>query len=172
MARNGRTTQAPRPLVGSTGPVDDAGMEAPHPESKPHPSCFDRGLWFEAVVRRIAVRGSISATRKQTRAAHRGPPRSGCGSPRRGKSGHYVCFCCDPGVIGHWYRPSGEGTARWSTSQVRSPATVLFDKGLWFEAVVRGLVREVGMTTEEAQRAAAAAARGPPARSEPSPGFA
>ena len=38
-------------------------------------------------------------------------------------------------------------------------ARVLFDRGLWFDGVVRGLVAEVGLTTEEAILAAIAATR-------------
>jgi hypothetical protein len=34
----------------------------------------------------------------------------------------------------------------------------LFDKGLWFDAVVRGLVTELGLTEEQAIDAATAAA--------------
>ena len=37
-------------------------------------------------------------------------------------------------------------------------ATLLFDKGLWFDAVVRGLVTELGLTEEQAIDAATAAA--------------
>jgi hypothetical protein len=37
-------------------------------------------------------------------------------------------------------------------------ATLLFDKGLWFDAVVRGLVTELGLTEDQAVEAATAAA--------------
>jgi hypothetical protein len=37
-------------------------------------------------------------------------------------------------------------------------ATLLFDRGLWFEAVVRGLRSELDFTDEQAIRAATAAA--------------
>ena len=37
-------------------------------------------------------------------------------------------------------------------------ATALFEKGLWFDAVVRGLIEELGLTNEEATLAARAAA--------------
>jgi hypothetical protein len=37
-------------------------------------------------------------------------------------------------------------------------ASLLFEKGLWFDAVVRGLVEELGLTTEDATRAALASA--------------
>ena len=37
-------------------------------------------------------------------------------------------------------------------------ATLLFDKGLWFDAVVRGLVTELGLSEEQAIEAATAAA--------------
>jgi hypothetical protein len=37
-------------------------------------------------------------------------------------------------------------------------ATILFDQGLWFEAVVRGLETELGFSAEQASLAAAAAA--------------
>ena len=36
-------------------------------------------------------------------------------------------------------------------------AAVLFDKGLWFDAVVRGLVRDLGLGIDEAREAAIAA---------------
>jgi hypothetical protein len=38
-------------------------------------------------------------------------------------------------------------------------ASMLFDHGLWFEAVVRGLITELGFSTEAATSAAIAAAR-------------
>jgi hypothetical protein len=37
-------------------------------------------------------------------------------------------------------------------------ATLLFDKGLWFDAVVRGLVTELGLSEDQAIDAATAAA--------------
>ena len=37
-------------------------------------------------------------------------------------------------------------------------ATLLFDKGLWFDAVVRGLVTELGLSEDQATEAATAAA--------------
>jgi hypothetical protein len=36
-------------------------------------------------------------------------------------------------------------------------AALLFEKGLWFDAVVRGLVRELGFSVDEATEAAIAA---------------
>jgi len=38
-------------------------------------------------------------------------------------------------------------------------ARLLFDRGLWFDGVVRGLVAELGLTTEEATLAAVAVTR-------------